>query len=634
MNIFRPLNRSYSLKKSRHILKVVHGWYKKKSQTLSTEQRVQLESNMEALDKALLSKDSKQATFFAKQLETFSETHCKKTFFEYSWELLIALVFALIIATLVRQVWFELYEIPTGSMRPTFREQDHLTVTKTAFGINFPLETKHLYFDPSLVQRTSVLIFSGDQLPLSDTDTTFFGIFPYKKRFIKRCIGKPGDSLYFYGGRLFGVDKDGNDIKELREAPWMQSLEYVPFLSYEGELVAGNERNTILLRQMHMPIGKFAFTPLGNVHAEIFNGKQWIKDQPLAQLKPHPQIETYSDFFGFRNYAVARLLTKAQLHQMKLDPENIGEGVLYLQLHHTPSLSYPAPFVYRGNGVSGIGILAYSTIIPLQQHHLDALMDNLYTARFVIQDGKAKRYSLENEHNPFEVPFANVENGTYEFYFGKASKIHWGGISTDVPNDSALYNRDPENIQKLFNLGIELRLIFSPSANNRTLFPHRYAYFRDGDLFLMGVPVLKKEDPTLKAFHENEQKREAASTDKEPYVAFKDYGPPMNQGKLDIEFIRTFGVTVPEKHYLVLGDNHAMSSDSRVFGFVPQNNLQGAPCWIIWPPGNRLGAPPQKPYPFMNLPRAIIWTVIIIIGLIWFSYSRKRAKKLIFVKKA
>jgi signal peptidase I len=59
--------------------------------------------------------------------------------------------------------------------------------------------------------------------------------------------------------------------------------------------------------------------------------------------------------------------------------------------------------------------------------------------------------------------------------------------------------------------------------------------------------------------------------------------------------------------YLVLGDNHAMSADSRDFGFVPQENLRGAPDLIFWPPGPRFGFPNQPFYPLFNGPRAFVW---------------------------
>lgn len=622
-----------SLGKAHHILKQTYRWYKRKGKSLSLPLMKELETDMQACDAAILSQDRETASNLALKLEEFSSTHFKKTPLDYTKEILIALVLALAIATLVRQVWFELYEIPTGSMRPTFKEQDHLTVTKTAFGINFPLQTNHIYFDPDLVQRTGVVIWSGDDIPLNDTDSTYFWIFPYKKRYIKRLLGKPGDTLYFYGGKIYGIDSHGNWIKELLDSPWLEKLEYIPIMTFDGQLSSPG-RNVVQFEQMHQAIGRLTNTR-GEIIGEVFNGHDWVRDQPAAQRTPHEKIVTYSDFWGMKNFAMARLLTKDELAQYNnINKNGLEDGILYLQLIHTPSLTYPKPFTQHEYAPYGIALNPYTTVIPLQQKHLDAIMENMYTCRFIVKDGLGKRYSVDNKDFSLSSPhFPKIPNGTYEFYYGKADSIGWGGTTSALPANHPLYSHSPENVQTLFNMGIDMSTIYSPQPFNYVLFPHRYAYFRDGDLYLLGGPVLKKDDPVLKKFIEREAKLESQSTPSHPYVAFKDNGPPMKEGKIDTSFIHAFGLTIPPKVYLVLGDNHAMSADSRVFGFVPEDNLQGAPSLIIWPPGSRWGIPAQKPYPLFVLPRLAVWGFVLLCFLVWYAYRQWDMRQPVFKRK-
>lgn len=623
----------YSLNHSRKIMKTSYDWYRKKRNILSPEQLRTFESDLAALDESLLSKNQEKADMYAKRLEPFCKQHFKKSPLHFVWELALALIFALVVAVFVRQVWFEPYEIPTGSMRPTFEEQDHLTVTKTAFGINMPLETKHIYFDPSLVQRTSVFVWSGDNIPYLNSNEPYWGVIPYSKRYIKRNMGKPGDTLYFYGGKIYGFDSEGNDLVELRDNPWMTKLENIPFMNFEGNMSQENRSNVwqVVFRQMNKPIGRINIPTAGSMRGEIFNGKEWVEDNAAAQKTPHQKIQTYSDFWGMRNFAMARLLTKQQVEKFtSFNLKDFPEGLLYLELRHTPNLTSPKPRLFEQQANRyGLALTPYTTLIPLQEHHLKAIMDNMYTARFIVEKERGARYSQGKPHfSASSARFPGVPDGTYEFYYGKASKIAWAGIPMSLPSDSPLYSLEPSNIQNLFNTGIELSTYMQPYSSDQVTFPNRYAYFRNGDLYLLGAPVLKKDDPTLTAFNEKEKKREADSS----YVAFKDYGPPMKDGVLDKDFIKAFGLRIPEGHYLALGDNHAMSQDSRSFGFVPEANIQGAPCLILWPPGDRFGSPNQKPYPWINLPRFIVWTIALTIFGLWYSWHRYQMRQPIFKK--
>jgi signal peptidase I len=608
----------YRLKKSLHIFRHALKLYRRKKKKLPEKTREEIASSLKNLQDRLIEKDREGADKQAKEAEHLYTLHLKKSPFERARDFIIGLAVALFVAVLIRTMWFELYEIPTGSMRPTLEEKDRLVVSKTAFGINIPLKRGHFYFNPDLIRHNQTVIFTGAGMDIYDVNTVYFYLFPGKKQFVKRLIGKPGDVLYFYGGEIYGVDKSGNDISHELNLPSLARIDHVPYIHLNGriELPAkptGGIYTPITLRQMNIPVAKLELSSM---------------NKPTGTLLPPFTLDgDYFDLWGFKDYGIARLLTSDQVKKFTDVGSAVKDASLYMEIVHHPSTKYPKiERDYMGRLLLGVGTT--SSVLPLSENHLKALMDNLYTARFIVKEGKASRYGspLKAAAGCTLCPdLTGIPDGTYEFYYGKAYKVLFGGVLKELPKDHPLYTFTPERIQTLYNLGIEVNNHYAPYSKDQYLLPSRYVYYRNGDLYTMGAPFMTKEDPTLVSFIQEEELRKQNGPTYRPYFPFIDPGPPLlKDGSIDKTFVQKYGIAIPEKEYMCLGDNYAMSGDSRDFGFVPQGNLRGSPSYIFWPIGSRLGPLNQPATPFFNIPRAIIWSLAAIgFGAYYLIHRRK-----------
>src|SRR5689334_9757923 len=104
----------FSLRKSKHVLRHSYHLFRRKSKNLNMETKEHLRATLQALQEAILQKNREKADLFAKETLSLTALHLKKNAFDQFRELIIAVVFALTVAVLVRQMWFEPYEIPTG----------------------------------------------------------------------------------------------------------------------------------------------------------------------------------------------------------------------------------------------------------------------------------------------------------------------------------------------------------------------------------------------------------------------------------------------------------------------------------------------------------------------------------------
>lgn len=104
------------------------------------------------------------------------ELKSKSTIREY----LEALVWAVVLALIIRTWAFQAFKIPSGSMKPTLLIGDHLLVSKSAYGVKLPFSDRVL-IPLGQPQRGEIIVFRFPE----DRD----------KDFIKRVIGLPGDVL-------------------------------------------------------------------------------------------------------------------------------------------------------------------------------------------------------------------------------------------------------------------------------------------------------------------------------------------------------------------------------------------------------------------------------------------------------
>ena len=568
-------------------------------------------------------KKFEEASPVAERIDAFLKEHDKRSFLYHCGELVLTLLIALLVAGVIRQTWFELYEIPTGSMRDTFKERDRVLVSKSVFGLNVPFKTKHFCFSKDRLQRGTIVVITTEGIDLPETDTKYFGVFPGKKRFVKRLVALPGDYVYFYGGNLYCLAKDEKTLIRLKDIPSLKRREFLPFISsFEGRVEMVSEPltqgKTLLLKHMNRPLGRIDVSPNGTADSKIAYKNSFIKEFS-PQLTQNNMPRTIGDFYGIKNFALCRLLLPEEL---PLEARRLSygdpEALAWLEMRHSPTLP---PKRSVQNALFSL-VNTSTTWIPLHAEHIQRLASGLYTARLIINKNHMSRYHFEGEQKG-TIPLEKlVPEGTYEFFHGKAFEVGFGGTSFSLEKNHPLYPSSPGELALLFNSGIDVSPeTLSPSSWKM---PTRFAYFRDGSLVVMGVDVFSKEDPLLKKFEKKEMQRQSKDYS---YFAFLDNGAP-DKEPLDVQLFKNYGFKVPENHYLLLGDNPVMSVDCRYFGPVPEENIQGSPILLFWPFSRRMGAPEQPPLSWSPYSLALSGVALLIMYGI-FTFQKRRRNRVL-----
>ena len=98
-----------------------------------------------------------------------------------------ALIFAVVVATIVRTYFFAPFQIPSGSMLPTIQIGDHIFASMYTYGSPIPFTDIKLFKKP--VKRGDIVIFPYPQDPSID--------------YIKRTVGLPGETLEIRNDQVF-----------------------------------------------------------------------------------------------------------------------------------------------------------------------------------------------------------------------------------------------------------------------------------------------------------------------------------------------------------------------------------------------------------------------------------------------
>ena len=118
----------------------------------------------------------------------------KKNFLLKLYENIKTLLGALVIAVLIRSLFFQPFYIPSSSMEPTLLVGDRIFVSKSTYGYS-----KHSFpFSPNLSDNR---FFS--KKPKRGDLVVFKTPADNRTDYIKRLIGLPGDTIQFNNGNLF-----------------------------------------------------------------------------------------------------------------------------------------------------------------------------------------------------------------------------------------------------------------------------------------------------------------------------------------------------------------------------------------------------------------------------------------------
>lgn len=175
--------------KARKLVREVRRIVRNRGHRISQKDREAIDARIAELEQALKNhKDSIQKEIQALKAEIAKHEALKRaTVSEY----IRSFGGAILIALLIRAFVIEAFKIPTGSMIPTLKVDDHIFVNKFAYGLRIPF-THIRIVDVGKPKRGDIVVF---EFPGEGEDKG--------KDFIKRFVAGPGDHVRLRNNRLY-----------------------------------------------------------------------------------------------------------------------------------------------------------------------------------------------------------------------------------------------------------------------------------------------------------------------------------------------------------------------------------------------------------------------------------------------
>ncbi len=174
-----------------------------------------------------------------------------------------ALLFALILALIIRAFLIQAYRIPSSSMEDTLLKGDHILATKYNYGVTVPFSTYKIIGRNIIPKRGDIVIFT----------------FPVDREmdFVKRVVGLPGDTVAIIDKKVF---INGKEYREGHE-------KYTdPYIVDRGISVVRDNMPDTLIKEGHVFV-------MGDNRDQSYDSRFWGQ-LPLENIKGKALIIYFS----------------------------------------------------------------------------------------------------------------------------------------------------------------------------------------------------------------------------------------------------------------------------------------------------------------------------------------------------